>query len=495
VKVLKQIKDLSMLNEATAEFELAKGNAHAAFRAPLSVAPWVVGAVDFVAFTLAALYLTQPDQQAVAVGGKGIVVCISSAVLLLNLFSFAKLYRIEVIADFAHFCKRFTGLAFFPSIAAALYAVYASLHGHGEWPRLLGLYGAVWIFYVFVARYTWAKVFSFAVRNGYVSHDVVMLGTPDLTSALARRFRRQEFGVRVMASFFYASSGDGDDQSACDIGVSHLMRFAMSHPVNTVLVAVPGLHGAALEALIRQLKVQPFRIRLVPCPLEEQSPPWWCAPAGEVPGLPLLVVAEPPIHGLSCAAKACFDFFVAGLALLVAAPVMLACAVGVKLSTPGPVLFKQTRIGYRNAEFTIYKFRTMHTALCDTGQLTLRNDPRTFWFGSLLRKSSLDELPQLLNVLKGEMSIVGPRPHMPEARAAGQLYHQAVADYPARHRVKPGITGLAQVSGWRGPTETIEQIKRRVEHDLQYIEAWSLILDAKIILKTMVVGFFGKNAF
>jgi lipopolysaccharide/colanic/teichoic acid biosynthesis glycosyltransferase len=125
----------------------------------------------------------------------------------------------------------------------------------------------------------------------------------------------------------------------------------------------------------------------------------------------------------------------------------------------------------------------------------MRDDPRVFRFGSLLRKTSLDEVPQLFNVLKGDMSLVGPRPHMPEARAAGRLYYDAVQEYADRQRVKPGITGWAQVNGWRGPTETLEQIERRVEHDIYYIDNWSLLLDFFIIFKTILVGFHGKNAF
>jgi lipopolysaccharide/colanic/teichoic acid biosynthesis glycosyltransferase len=159
------------------------------------------------------------------------------------------------------------------------------------------------------------------------------------------------------------------------------------------------------------------------------------------------------------------------------------------------VLFRQKRIGYREREFDIFKFRTMHAVDQPEKHLTQRNDPRVFKFGSLLRKTSLDELPQLLNVLKGDMSLVGPRPHMPEARAAGLLYFKAVNDYADRHRVKPGITGWAQVNGWRGPTETIEQIERRVEHDVYYIENWSLMFDCIIIVETIFFGFGGKNAF
>ncbi len=194
-------------------------------------------------------------------------------------------------------------------------------------------------------------------------------------------------------------------------------------------------------------------------------------------------------------AKALLDRAVAAAAILAFGPVMLLCALAIKLSSPGPVLFRQSRIGYGNRPFAVYKFRSMHQADCNTGLLTTRNDKRIFPAGRIMRKLSLDELPQLFNVLLGDMSLVGPRPHMPEARAAGKLYHEVVEDYANRHRVKPGITGWAQINGWRGPTETFAQLENRVLHDLHYIENWSLRLDIYILAKTAFVGFFGKNAF
>jgi len=153
------------------------------------------------------------------------------------------------------------------------------------------------------------------------------------------------------------------------------------------------------------------------------------------------------------------------------------------------VIFRQVRVGYGGREFRMFKFRTMHaSASVATGKLTLtkRNDPRIFPFGRLLRRTSLDELPQLCNVLLGDMWLIGPRPHSPLASAAEILYPEAVAEYAARHRIKPGITGWAQVNGCRGPTESVEQIQQRVSHDLYYIENHSIVLDLRIILRTLM---------
>jgi exopolysaccharide biosynthesis polyprenyl glycosylphosphotransferase len=175
---------------------------------------------------------------------------------------------------------------------------------------------------------------------------------------------------------------------------------------------------------------------------------------------------------------------------------MLSIALGVKLSSPGPVFFRQKRYGFNNEIIEVFKFRSMYTDHAQAGLGTVeqarRTDPRITPFGAILRRTSLDELPQFLNVLRGEMSIVGPRPH---AVAHNEQYAQLIDEYLARHRVKPGITGWAQVNGLRGETETLEKMERRVQFDLHYIENWSLALDLRIILMTLLVGFSHPNAY
>jgi exopolysaccharide biosynthesis polyprenyl glycosylphosphotransferase len=179
--------------------------------------------------------------------------------------------------------------------------------------------------------------------------------------------------------------------------------------------------------------------------------------------------------------------------LIAALPLMLAIAVLIKLDSPGPVLFKQKRLGANNLPFDLLKFRTMYVEHTHPlgQQLTRAGDPRITRVGRFLRTTSLDELPQLINVLRGEMSLVGPRPH---ALAGEIAYARAISDYPIRHRVKPGVTGWAQVNGWRGETTTVEQIRRRVEHDLYYIENWSLTFDLLILLRTVFAVLSRINA-
>jgi exopolysaccharide biosynthesis polyprenyl glycosylphosphotransferase len=185
--------------------------------------------------------------------------------------------------------------------------------------------------------------------------------------------------------------------------------------------------------------------------------------------------------------KVAIDRAGAALALAALLPLMLIIAVAIRLESPGPALFTQERIGYRERSFRCYKFRSMYHHLEDgrASQQATRDDKRVTKFGRFLRRSSLDELPQLLNVLKGEMSLVGPRPHAPETRAAGRIFSEIVPFYDRRHCVRPGITGWAQVNGWRGETRTVEDIEMRVRYDLEYIYNWSLLFDLRIMLLTL----------
>jgi putative colanic acid biosynthesis UDP-glucose lipid carrier transferase len=209
--------------------------------------------------------------------------------------------------------------------------------------------------------------------------------------------------------------------------------------------------------------------------------------------LPAISVFETPFFGVDGLLKRTEDFVLGSIILLIVLIPMIIISIGIKLTSPGPVFFRQTRYGLRGEKIDVWKFRTM--TVCENGsdvkQVT-RDDSRVTRFGSFLRKSSLDELPQFFNVLQGSMSIVGPRPH---AIAHNEQYRKLVDGYMLRHKVKPGITGLAQISGWRGETDTLEKMKKRVECDLAYIRNWSLLLDIRIIFKTITSEFTGDSAY
>jgi putative colanic acid biosynthesis UDP-glucose lipid carrier transferase len=210
-------------------------------------------------------------------------------------------------------------------------------------------------------------------------------------------------------------------------------------------------------------------------------------------GIPVVAVCETPFFGFNGLVKRLSDYVIAGTALVLLSPLMLAIALGVRLSSPGPVLFKQRRYGLDGKEILVYKFRSM-TVLEDGGVIrqATRDDLRTTPFGKFLRRTSLDELPQFINVLQGRMSVVGPRPH---AVSHNEQYRKLIDGYMVRHKVKPGVTGWAQVNGFRGETDTVEKMEKRVEYDLAYLRNWSLRLDLVIIIKTIIVLFGDKRAY
>ncbi len=213
----------------------------------------------------------------------------------------------------------------------------------------------------------------------------------------------------------------------------------------------------------------------------------------DMAGVPVVSLLESPFTGANDLVKRASDIALASIILLLISPLMLALAVGVKLSSPGPALFKQKRNGLDGEEIEVYKFRSMTGQ--DAGDVVkqaTRGDPRITRFGAFIRKTSLDELPQLINVLQGRMSIVGPRPH---AVAHNEQYRKIIQAYMVRHKVRPGITGWAQVNGHRGETDTLDKMAARVEYDLEYLRNWSLGLDLKIIARTVRLVLFDRNAY
>ena len=273
-------------------------------------------------------------------------------------------------------------------------------------------------------------------------------------------------------------------------GLPALLSMIRRGEVDQVILALPWAEEARQQALLEQLADYPVDIRLAPDLMAYR------ATAGDAANHRLLRLRDRPIRGWGAAVKLAEDYLLASLGLAIAAVPMLLIAAAIRLESPGPALFRQRRTGFNNREFEVLKFRSLHHAAADHGaerQVT-EGDPRVTRVGAMLRRTSLDELPQLLNVLRGEMSIIGPRPHAPGTRAAGRPFEQVVARYAARHRVKPGLTGLAQVRGWRGPTETEEKLIRRVESDLEYIDRWSPWLDVTILVRTLVAVVRMRNA-
>ncbi|MGF1630919.1 MAG: undecaprenyl-phosphate glucose phosphotransferase [Kiloniellaceae bacterium] len=276
--------------------------------------------------------------------------------------------------------------------------------------------------------------------------------------------------------------------------IDQLIDLIREDQVDQVIVALPWSADERLREVVGKLEKTPVPIRLAPDVAAFSFPDRHFTTVGR---LPMMQLFERPISGWSFVAKSLEDRLLACGLLLAFSPLLVAIALAIKLDSRGPVFFRQKRYGFNHNLFDCWKFRTMHHHLSDANAevLTRRGDDRVTRVGRFLRRTSLDELPQLLNVLKGDMSLVGPRPHATSAKAAGRLYEEAVDAYAARHRVKPGITGWAQVNGWRGETDTLEKIQRRVEYDLFYIEHWSLGLDLKILLRTAFVVLGDREAY
>jgi Undecaprenyl-phosphate glucose phosphotransferase len=276
--------------------------------------------------------------------------------------------------------------------------------------------------------------------------------------------------------------------------IDQIPDFVRKNTVDVVIVALPLMAEKRVLQILAVLQQLPVDVRFATdlVGFNIANPV-----VSNIAGIPMLHAADAPFRGWRAIAKDIEDRTLAALLLVLLAPLMLLIALAIKLDSPGPALFRQPRRGFNSKAFNVYKFRTMRHELADTAGnvLTQRNDSRITKLGAFLRKTSLDELPQLLNVLAGQMSIGGPRPHAHGAKAADKLYPAATANYMARYRVKPGITGWAQVNGWRGPTDSYEQLRQRVEHDLYYIENWSVWLDLRIIAMTPFAALWGKNAF
>ncbi|KQX42951.1 undecaprenyl-phosphate glucose phosphotransferase [Devosia sp. Root436] len=267
--------------------------------------------------------------------------------------------------------------------------------------------------------------------------------------------------------------------------VADLIEFARRTQVDLVMVSMPLSAEKRVLDMLTQLWVLPVDIRLSAHMSKLKFTDKAYSYVGDIA---VFDMADRPISDWNLVFKWVFDKVVALTALILLSPVMVAAAIAVKLESKGPVFFMQNRHGFNNELIKIYKFRSMRTDMLDAGaaKLVTKGDPRVTRVGKFIRKTSIDELPQLFNVLKGELSIVGPRPHALQAKAENQLYYEAVEGYFARHRVKPGMTGWAQINGWRGETDTIDKIMQRVNHDLYYIEHWSLLFDLYIVAMTPV---------
>jgi Undecaprenyl-phosphate glucose phosphotransferase len=328
---------------------------------------------------------------------------------------------------------------------------------------------------------SWARV-------GRLDRRTIIVGSDENGEKLVEALNVQaDSDIEILGVF-----DDRNDSRALDtcagaakLGkVDDIVEFARRTRVDLVLFALPISAESRILEMLKKLWVLPVDIRLSAHTNRLRFRPRAYSYLGKVPTLD---VFEAPITDWDLVMKWLFDHIVGALVLLLAAPVMALVALAVKLDSPGPVLFRQKRFGFNNERIDVFKFRSLYHDQADplASKVVTKNDKRVTRVGRFIRKTSLDELPQLFNVVfKSNLSLVGPRPHAVQGKLQSQLFDEAVDGYFARHRVKPGITGWAQINGWRGEIDNEEKIQKRVEFDLYYIENWSVLFDLYILLKT-----------
>jgi putative colanic acid biosynthesis UDP-glucose lipid carrier transferase len=325
------------------------------------------------------------------------------------------------------------------------------------------------------------------------ARTAVIAGYNNSSLELARRLHDNP-GLRLnVAGFFDDRSSDrlGMEPGVSLVGsLSDVAQYAKQHGIDVIFIALPIRHVKRVMNLLDDLRDTTASIYYVPDIFVFDLIQ---ARSGEIHGIPVVAMCETPFYGYRGVAKRLTDIFISVIVLLLLLPLLVLIALMVKVTSPGPIIFKQRRYGLDGAEIQVYKFRSMRVTE-DGAQIrqASRTDSRITPVGALLRRTSLDELPQLINVLQGRMSLVGPRPH---AVAHNEEYRKLIKGYMVRHKVLPGITGLAQVNGCRGETAQLEQMEARVNYDLDYLRHWSVMLDIKIILMTIVKVFRDEKAY
>ncbi|MBV9558408.1 MAG: undecaprenyl-phosphate glucose phosphotransferase, partial [Pseudolabrys sp.] len=422
------------------------------------------------------------------------------AISLCSVFAFqvADIYQVQAFRGYEKQYMR---------LASAWSIVFLLVIGASFFVKAGDQISRVWLgcFYVFglVSLVAFRKTLNVLVRRwteqGHLTLRTVIVGGGESAASVINELKRQKnLGIQIIGLF----DDRGDDRSASETAgqrklgiVDDLVEFGRRTRIDLVIFSLPITAEGRILQMLKKLWVLPVDIRLAAHTNKLQFRPRSYSYIGNVP---VIDVFDRPIADWDVVMKWLFDKIVGGIALITALPVMALIATAIKLDSKGPVLFRQKRYGFNNDMIEVFKFRSMYTDKSDAtaSKLVTKDDPRVTRVGRIIRKASLDELPQLFNVVfKGNLSLVGPRPHAVNAKAETRLYDEAVDGYFARHRVKPGITGWAQINGWRGETDTQEKIQKRVEHDLHYIENWSVLFDLYIVLKTPIALLKTENAY
>ena len=348
------------------------------------------------------------------------------------------------------------------------------------------------------ARLIEQQTVKLLAHAGLVQRWIAIVGATPQAELLAGRLTEEGLTehLRVIGIFDEQSRCPlaSNQQSATGGDLETLKQLCRNELLDSVILALPGDDPSRIRSVADEFRALPTDVLLGPdvaqLELRAQS-------ASRLGPVPMVSLSKVPMRDWWGVAKWLEDTAISVVALIFLAPLFMLIGLAIKIESRGPVFFRQRRFGFNNQEFFVYKFRTMYHDLRDEGGAlaTKRHDHRVTLIGRFLRRTSLDELPQLLNVLRGEMSVVGPRAHPVNMRVGDQLIHDRIQDYAARHRVKPGITGLAQVNGNRGEVHSVEKAERRIQLDLMYIENWSVWLDLEIVFRTILKLPFDRSAY
>jgi Undecaprenyl-phosphate glucose phosphotransferase len=480
-----------------------EAQAVAARETPAPISPIVLaGFVRMIELTLIvvvglaifAIYLPEVE----SLVGRYLMAIAAIALLSMLAFQVADIYQVQAFRGHEKQYMR---------LASAWSVVFLIVIGVSFFAKAGEMFSRIWLgsYYVIglATLIGFRRLLFLAVRQwtreGRLTRRTVIVGGSDPGARVIEALRRQkDSGVEIIGLF----DDRGDDRTGTECAgerklgtVDDLVEFGRRTRVDLVIFSLPiAAEGRILE-MLKKLWVLPVDIRLAAHTNKLQFRPRSYSYIGNVP---VIDVFDRPIADWDVVMKWLFDKIIGGILLVLALPLLAVIAIAIKLDSRGPVFFKQKRYGFNNDLIEVYKFRSMYVDAVDAhaDRLVTKGDPRVTRVGRIIRKASLDELPQLFNVVfKGNLSLVGPRPHAVNAKAEARLYAEAVDGYFARHRVKPGITGWAQINGWRGETDTQEKIQKRVEHDLYYIENWSVLLDLYIVARTPFALLKAENAY
>ena len=418
------------------------------------------------------------------------------SLLSVSLFYISDLYDFNSTADAIEKDKKIVGIFKSTSLifAAVLLCTLSISDFSKQW---LLLWWLVTVLSLCLERASVYYLINKLAINGHLTRKIVIFGINDHTAEFIDAVQNDRSPwVKVTGLFDDRLDRTPDVVNGNPVvgNIDELVRYVRDNRCYEVFVVLPLEARARIEEISMKLKLLPVPVRLIP---SVSMMSYANHKVEYFNGIPTLEILNKPLSDWDYLIKLAEDRILGLIFCLLLAPVYLLIGILIKLDSPGPVFFKQKRYGYNNKLIEVYKFRSMYVnqADMDAKKLVTRDDPRVTPLGAFLRRTSLDEIPQFFNVLKGEMSIVGPRPHALSASADGKLYEVAVSGYAERHKVKPGVTGWAQVNGWRGETDTEEKILKRVEFDIDYIKNWSLFLDLFIIFRTVFVVLDQKNAY